>query len=43
MDSMEEIQFHGNSAGIPERQPYLRGIYCPPLISAGEGPAKLIQ
>ena len=23
MDSMEQIQFHGNSAGIPEKQPYL--------------------
>ena len=23
MDSMEQIQFHGISAGIPEKQPYL--------------------
>ena len=23
MDSMEQIPFHGNSAGIPENQPYL--------------------
>ena len=23
MDSMEQIQFHGNSAGIPEKEPYL--------------------
>ena len=23
IDSMEQIQFHGNSAGIPEKQPYV--------------------
>ena len=23
LDSMEQIQFHGISAGIPEKQPYL--------------------
>ena len=23
MDSMEQIQFHSNSAGVPEKQPYL--------------------